>query len=406
MLPSEVVFYVHSLPRFVSDFGAVARRLNEAEVPIIVSAPAASALPGMGWDRAHVIASCRAALPPEIRHEELPIDRQRIRLRHLVGAARAALRAGRSRADGIFVFWTILPILCCGLPLRFLGRRCVFLLTGLGSVFGSEGSPQRLRRALVLLLYAYLFRSRRSRVIVHNREDKEFLVQQLRVSEGQITVTPGCGVDPVEYPFSEPRDIGGKKIVLVPVRLLKEKGVLEAAAASEILRKRGIEHEMWFSCSVDPGNPSSLSMEDLERLAGTHPSVRFLGYQPEMLPIYQASDIVCVPTWYPEGLPTALLEAASCGRPIVATDNVGCREFVEHEHTGLVVPVRSADALADALERLIGDDDLAETLRRAAYRRFRASFTKDVMVDRTIESMRGLGLLATPPLQPSPVGSP
>jgi glycosyltransferase involved in cell wall biosynthesis len=153
---------------------------------------------------------------------------------------------------------------------------------------------------------------------------------------------------------------------------------------------------MWFSSSVDPGNPSSLTQEEIEQVQQNSLSTRFVGYQPSLLPLYQSSNVVCLPTRYREGLPTALLEAAACGRPIVATDNVGCREFVENGRTGLMVACGSSTELAGALARLLTDDVLAERLRRNAYDRYRAGFTKSAMLATTIEVMRDLGLQVPP----------
>jgi glycosyltransferase involved in cell wall biosynthesis len=305
-----------------------------------------------------------------------------------------ALSIARRTPETVFVLWTIIPIVLCGLPLRLLQRPCVFLLTGLGSIFGTDTRYRRLG-AIIRRLYAYLFSGRNSRVIVHNEEDRAFLCG-LGIDSNHIAVTPGCGVDPDEYPYSAELPQGPKKVILVPERLLREKGVLDAARASDILRANGIEHEMWFSSWVDPGNPSSLTEAEIEEVRRTSVSTRFVGYQASLIPLYQSSNVVCLPTRYREGLPTALLEAAACGRPIVATDNVGCREFIEDGRTGLMVDCGSADGLAGALARLLTDQPLAERLRRNAYARYRAGFTKATMLATTIDVMRDLGLQVPP----------
>jgi glycosyltransferase involved in cell wall biosynthesis len=149
---------------------------------------------------------------------------------------------------------------------------------------------------------------------------------------------------------------------------------------------------MWFSCGVDPGNPSSLGEAEVRAIEAANPSVRFLGWHPSTVPLYQAAHVVCVPTRYREGLPTVLLEAAACGRPIVATDNVGCRDFVQDGRTGVMVPPGSPAALADALARVLADEPGARRLADEAHRHFLAGFTKDEMVRRTFGVLRELGL--------------
>ena len=388
---SRVVFIVHMVPRFVTDFGAVARYLVSRGVPTALYAPATRKDSSAGWARPELAARYLAAVPDGVELKALPLDRERTGLSGLIRTGLLALALGRREPETVFVPWTPFPIVFCGLPLRLLGRRCVFLLTGLGSIFGSDLLRYRALRPFITRLYAYLFSGPNSRVIVHNHEDKEFL-RSLGVDPNHVAVTPGCGVDPAEFPFFPRLPRNGKKVILVPVRLLREKGVLDAARASDLLRARGVEHEMWFSSSVDPGNPSSLTPEEIQRVQEQSPSVRFVGYQPSLVPLYERCDVVCMPTRYREGLPTALLEAAASGRPIVATDNVGCREFIEDGVTGLMVPPSAPAALADALARVLADDALADRLRHAAYERFRTAYTKAAMVATTIDVMRDLGL--------------
>jgi glycosyltransferase involved in cell wall biosynthesis len=283
--------------------------------------------------------------------------------------------------------WTSLPFVFCGLPLRAMHRNCVFMVTGLGSVFGTGDRLPWIVRPVADRIFPYLFGGEESRVIVHNAEDKEYLSSRFGVPRECIQVTPGCGVDPEQYPWIEEFPQGPRPVIYAPVRLIHEKGVQEAVEASALLLARGIDHELWFTSAIDEGNPVSLSQADLDRLKGLSGAVRFLGYQPSVMDVYRKCDIVCMPTQYREGLPTALLEAASCGRPIVATNNVGCREFVSNERTGLMVPRGDSEALAGALARLIADRALAEGLRRRARQRFLEGFTKRVMVARTLELM-------------------
>jgi glycosyltransferase involved in cell wall biosynthesis len=229
-------------------------------------------------------------------------------------------------------------------------------------------------------------------VIVHNAEDKQYLVDSLGIDQHHVTVTPGCGVDPDEFPFFEEFVPKARKVILVPIRLLREKGVFDAAAASDELARRGVDHEMWFSSAPDEGNPSSLTRQDIEAIEQSSPRVKFIGYQPSLVPCYQTCDIVCVPTKYREGLPTALLEAAASGRPIVTRDNIGGREFVTDGETGLIVPRAAPMALADAIAGLIRDEHLAQRLQRNAFHHFKRGYTKGVMVASTLAVFRPSGV--------------
>jgi glycosyltransferase involved in cell wall biosynthesis len=177
----------------------------------------------------------------------------------------------------------------------------------------------------------------------------------------------------------------------VPARVVREKGVFEAVRASELLRARGVDHEMWFTYDLDPGNPFSLTAADVERITMKNPQIRFLGWQPTLAPLYRACDIVCLPT-YAEGLPSALLEASACGRPMVTTNVRGCREVVRDGVTGLLVEPRSAEALAVALQTLISDPPLRRCLRDAAYAQFLERFTKQRSADAMLPAVQSLGV--------------
>src|SRR4051794_5115159 len=399
MSVNRVVFLVHMVPRFATDFGAVARYLIGQRICTTIFAPEAARKSVAAQAGAETPPSYMTAFPEGLDVKRLPFDRERLRAGALIRTACLALSLVRREPHTIFVLWTVIPILVCGLPLRLFHRRCVFLLTGLGSVFGTDSRYRRIS-GVIRRLYAYLFSGRNSRVIVHNHEDKAFL-RQLGVAANHIAVTPGCGVDPEEYPFSPELAHNAKKVILVPVRLIREKGVLDAAMASDLLRAKGIDHEMWFSSWSDPGNPSALSPVEIARVQRDSPSTRFIGYQSSLVPLYRSSDVVCIPTRYREGLPTALLEAAASGRPIVATDNVGCREFIEDGKTGLMARCGSPADLAQALARLLVDQPLADRLRRTAHERFRAGFTKSVMLETMIGVMRDLEL-SVPPYSAAP----
>ncbi len=391
----NALFFVPMIPRFVTDFNNVAEFLVQSGFSVSIYAPAADDRATTGWTSAPVIEEYRKMLPKRMKFETLPVPYLRGQGGSLASVLKTiwiSYRAGKRDPDCLAVTWTSALNLLCGLPLRFLNVRTVVLQTGLGRLFEPNKLSARLALMFVKPLYKYLFSGKNSRVIVHNTEDKQFFVTELGISADKIQVTPGCGVDPRRFPFFSQLPRRTKKIILVPVRLIVEKGIFEAAEASQILRKKGIEHEMWFTSGIDKDDPSSPRESDLETLQRQNDWVKFIGYQPSLVPLYETCDLVCVPTRYPEGLPTALIEASACGRPIVTTDNVGCREIIEQGKNGLLVSPGSAEELAEALEALIKDDELAERLRQNAYQKFLRGFTKDVMLAKTVEVFKSLGL--------------
>ncbi|MEJ7598824.1 MAG: glycosyltransferase [Kofleriaceae bacterium] len=334
---------------------------------------AASRVPGL---------QCHAL--PFARRGPDPLDA----LRTIAATARLAFVA----PTATFTMWSLQTKLLCGLPLRALGRRCIFLVPGLGTLFSSDQLRFRLARRAVILAYRWLFRGPRSRVIVLNRDDLAFMTDVIRVPRDHVFLMHGgCGVDPREFPFVEQLPVRQPRAVLVPARLVREKGIFEAARASRMLLDRGIAHELWLSSEIDPANPLSLTRAEVESLPRISPAVRLLGHVPAMPPVFQAAYAVCLPT-YREGIPTALVEASATGRPIVTTDAIGPRDLIRHGHNGLRVPVGEVPALADALARVLTDDALARTLQRNAYAHYLAHSTSDATIAQALPAFASLGL--------------
>ncbi len=336
-------------------------------------------------------------LAPGLRCHRLPLRRGRYGPVAMLRTLARGFRIGRDHPDAIFTTWTIQTNLLCGLPLRLLGRRCIFLMAGMGTVFSCDALRFRIARLLVAPIYSWMFRGESSRVIVQNGDDLEFVTGVLGVRRDRVHQMWGCGANPGDYPFAERMPERRPRVVWVPARLIREKGIFEAARASRILHQRGVEHELWFSSDIDPANPLSLTRAEADALPSWSPAIRVLGYQPSIMPLLEAAHVVCLPT-YREGLPTALIEAAAYGRPIVTTDAIGLRDLVRHDDTGLVVPVRDPVALADALERVLSDDALAERLRRSAHAHFMRHCTRTATLAQALPAYHSLGLReAAPP---------
>lgn len=226
-------------------------------------------------------------------------------------------------------------------------------LAGMGYVFTSGKPSARLLRPLVTLAFRLLLK--RGCIILQNPDDRAVLLKAGVAFPEQITLIRGSGVDTAHFtPVPEPD--AAVPLVVLPARMLWDKGVGEFVAAAHMLRDEGLAARFMLAGDRDPDNPAAIPAAQLEtwRAAGI---VEWHGRQEDMARLLAQSHIVCLPS-YREGLPKALLEAAASGRAIVATDVPGCREAVRHGVNGLLVPARDAAALADALRRLITDPAL------------------------------------------------
>lgn len=266
------------------------------------------------------------------------------------------------------------PVLYGSLAAKIAGvPHTVNALAGMGYVFTSQNASARLLRPWIILAFRFLLRN--TRVILQNPDDRDSLLSAGILNESQAVLIRGSGVDTDVFRYTPEPDTGTPLIVL-PARMLWDKGVGEFVAAAEMLRKDGIAANFVLAGERDADNPAAISLEQLQQwhAAGT---VTWLGKQEDMPALLARSHIVCLPS-YREGLPKALLEAASSGRAIVATDVPGCREVVRHGENGLLVSPRDSTALAHALRQLIED----AALRRRYGRNGRAIAEQEFSVAR------------------------
>jgi len=245
------------------------------------------------------------------------------------------------------------PVLYGTLAARLAGVPAVVNgVAGMGYLFTSGSGRARLLRPLVGRAYRALLAAPNVRVLVQNPDDQ----RQVRRLTGVVPVLiPGSGVDLTRFvPRSEPP---GPPVVVLASRMLWDKGIGEFVAAARLLRQRGSLARLVLVGKPDPGNPASVSADQLQDWA-REGCIQWWGYRADMPAVMAAAHIACLPSYYREGLPKFLIEAAAAGLPLVTTDATGCREAVEPGKNGLLVPPRDAGALADALERLAGDEDL------------------------------------------------
>lgn len=259
-------------------------------------------------------------------------------------------------------------------------------VTGLGWVFTPGRGGRRVVRWGVAKAYRSAFRHPNQRTVFQNGEDLAQFVGMRLLGLDRTALIRGSGVDTSRFrPAAEPR---GTPVVVLPARLLWDKGIAEFVEAARILRARGVPVRMCLVGATDPGNPSSVPDWQVARWA-EEGLVEVWGWRRDMDQVFAQSHIVCLPS-YREGIPKALLEAAAAGRPLVATDTAGCREIVRDGATGLRVPAKDPVALADALERLVQDAGLRRRLGAAARRVAVEEFDERIVTERTRELYRDL----------------
>jgi glycosyltransferase involved in cell wall biosynthesis len=200
-----------------------------------------------------------------------------------------------------------------------------------------------------------------------------------------VALIRGSGVDVSRFtPAPEP---DGTALVVLPARLLRDKGVIEYVEAARRLRADGVEARFALVGEPDPKHPAAISRADLERWQAEK-VVEYWGWREDMVEVFQHCHLVCLPS-YREGMPKALLEAAACGRAIVSCDVPGCREAVRDGDNGLLVPPRDSASLAAALKRLLQDAALRQRMARRSRERAVEEFSVEKVVADTLSVYQG-----------------
>jgi glycosyltransferase involved in cell wall biosynthesis len=235
-------------------------------------------------------------------------------------------------------------------------------IMGLGSRFSAASLAAMLRRPSLGIALRLAAGREGGWVIVQNPEDRDALMT-LGIAPRRIVMIRGSGVDCNHFrPLPDP-DATTVTVALVS-RMLRTKGVLDAAAATRLLRERGVPVELLLAGPPDPDNRGSLTSESLVSLTAG-PGIEWLGPIADVRAVWRRAAIAVLPSTYGEGVPKALLEAAACARPIVASDVPGCREVVLPGETGLLVPPRHVNELAAAIAALAGDPARRKAMGRA-----------------------------------------
>jgi len=256
-------------------------------------------------------------------------------------------------------------------------------LAGLGFVYASASGFARLLKPFVRLALRLVFASSRVRVVLQNPDDDR-IVGALAVPAGRRVLIRGSGVDTEKFaPSPEP---AGPVVVTLVARMLADKGVCEFVEAARIVHRSHPQARFRLVGPQDAENPACIDSATLAAwCAAGH--VHWCPGSDDIPSVWAHSHIAVLPS-YREGLPKALLEAAACGRAMVATDVPGCREIVQAGETGLLVPARDPEALAQAVLTLIKDPDLRRRLGARARHIVRAHFSRQLIIRQTLDLYR------------------
>ena len=277
---------------------------------------------------------------------------------------------------------TIKPVLYGTLVARWVGGiQILNAISGLGYFFIAQGWKSSIRKTLLLWVYRAILHSKKVWILFQNPDDQALFAQYKIIYPEHAFKIKGSGVDLQQFACSSiPK--GRIKIVLV-ARMLWDKGVGDFVESATALMQQGLDADFLLVGSVDPGNPESISVEQLEEWNRSG-VVKWLGERADIAQLLAESHIAVLPS-YREGLPKSLIEAAAVGRPIVTTDVPGCREVVKDGENGFLVPAKDSKKLAVAIQKLINNPKLLTSMGKKSRLMAEQEFSIHQVVEQTLK---------------------
>jgi glycosyltransferase involved in cell wall biosynthesis len=286
---------------------------------------------------------------------------------------------------------TIKPNLYGGAAARLLRIPVVHAVSGLGYAFlGEMNLSRRALRDALWLAYRTTFSRARCRVIFQNPTDRDQFVESKIVAREKTVLIAGSGVDTARFSPQPLPD--GPPVVLLPARLLRDKGVVEFVEAARRVKDRFPDARFVLVGRVDEENPAGIPELEVRAWVGEGVVEWWGPVDNDKMPqIYAQAHLVVLPS-YREGLPLAVAEAQAVGRACVTTDVPGCRDAIDPGVSGWLVPVRDAGALAEAMEAALGDREDLVMRSDAAAGFARRKFAQEAVFEATLKLYRDLGV--------------
>lgn len=319
-----------------------------------------------------------------LRWEGLPMDRSSLHPLREASFMWHLWRLFRQERPDLVHSFTVKCAVYGSLAARLAGVPArIGAVAGMGYVFTSRSVKARLLRPLVRLLLRLALGGRNARLILQNQDDVALFKQAHLIDAAHIRLIRGSGVDCSRFQAPPATHREDPLQVLLAARLLWDKGIAEYIAAARRLLDEGRPLRFLLAGDPDPGNPAAVPERTVRNWVAEG-VVDWLGHVDDMPALFSSVGIVVLPSYYREGLPKSLIEAAACALPLITTDMPGCREVVTHGIDGLLVPAQDANALAEAIARLQDDPVLAAKLGAAARAKALAEFDERIVIDNTV----------------------
>ena len=295
------------------------------------------------------------------------------------------IRLYRAEKPDLVHHFTIKCVIYGAIAARVSGNvPTVHSITGLGYIFTDTGVKAKTLKLLTSFFYRYILSMKNTRVIFQNSQDLDYFVSTSLVNKSQTKLIRGSGVDTNIFCSNSPGEDKSEGVVsiLFASRLIKEKGIRELVKAVNMLRTRNVPVQLLIAGEIYPDNPSSLIADEVNSFKSD--GIKVLGHVDEIHALMSSCDIVALPSFYREGTPKILIEAAAMEKPIVATDIAGCQGLVKDGVNGYLVPVQDVGALSASIEKLVADPELRKKMGQQGRKIVLEEFDENIVIRRTL----------------------
>jgi glycosyltransferase involved in cell wall biosynthesis len=278
-------------------------------------------------------------------------------------------------------------ILYAGLIYKFLKiKGLVLFVSGMGFLFSNRlNIYQKIGKTIYLKLKEFIFNEKNFMLIIENKSDYNYYIKKYKLYN-KIKIIKGSGVNISKFKQSKFK----KKLIILPARVLKEKGITEFVFAAKILKKTYPDWRFVVLGTLNYEKSSSYSNSELQVLK-EQKSVEFMGFTRNILKFYKEASIVCLPS-YREGFSKSLIEASACGIPIVTTNVVGCRDVVKNKKTGLLCKPKDVSSLKNKLEFLIKNKNIRKKYGNFAVKIAKKNFDVKIVIEENLKIYKKLAL--------------
>ena len=247
------------------------------------------------------------------------------------------------RPDIVFSY-NIKPVIYGSMAARSIKVQHIYaMVTGLGRVYAKSDFKTKIIRIITKVLYKKAFKAC-DNIIFQNGDDIEQLVKEGYLPKEKTAIVNGSGVNMNRF---KKTGIPELPVFLMVSRIIKEKGVIEFCEAARILKKTHPEAKCILLGGFD-SSIGALKVEDIQEYIDDG-SIQLPGEVKDPVSFYDKASVFVLPSYYREGLPRTILEAMACGRPVITTNWIGCREAIDDGVNGYLVPIKDPYSLAEKM---------------------------------------------------------